>query len=449
MTRFAIYVIGHVNPDTDSISSAVGYAWLLRERDGLDAVAARSGVINKQTSWIIDFLGVEIPVLLTDASPRFESVARRYDTTTPDQPLSQAWAIASRTGGIAPIVTEDGRPYGLINGSSLFNLLNHLVGPNPEKKEITLNEILNLPSGQAADLDADKFNNNTRIQDLLKKILREERNEFWVVDDDGKYFGIVRHRDLLNPPRLKLILVDHNEAQQAVSALDEAELIEILDHHRLGNPPTNAPIKFTVEPVGSTSTLVTERIAEAGLAPPPEIAGLLMAGIISDTLNLISPTTTDRDHNALLRLSRWAFIPTSRLRDENLESFAEKVLAAGTGLGSQPPDEIVSSDIKVYSASEYKFIISQVEVNDTYELDEYLEPLTSALKRLRESKGLDFAVLMITDVVRGSSNILLENPPAMLADLPFRSNSDGTMSAKDLVSRKKQLVPAILSLLEG
>ena len=447
--RSAIYVIGHVNPDTDSISSAVGYAWLLRERDGKDTVAARSGVINKQTSWILNFLGIEVPYLLTDASPRFESVARRYDTTQPDQPLSQAWAIASRTGGIAPIVKDDGTPYGLVNGTSLFHLLDQLVGPKPERKQITLKEILDLPCAQAADLDTDQFNKNTRIRDLLKKVLREERNEFWVVDDDGTYIGVVRHRDLLNPPRLKLVLVDHNEAQQAVSALEEADLIEILDHHRLGNPPTNAPIKFTVEPVGSTSTLVTEQIVEAGLAPPPEFAGLLMAGIISDTLNLISPTTTERDQKALQRLSRWAINPSSKLKDETIDSFAEKVLAAGTGLGSQPPDEIVSSDIKVYTSGEHKFIISQVEVGDTYELDKYLEPLSEALKRLRESKGLDFAVLMITDVVRGSSNVLMENPPAILADLPFVRNPNGTLSAKDLVSRKKQLVPAILSLLEG
>lgn len=447
--RSATYVIGHVNPDTDSISSAIGYAWLLRERDGMDTISARSGVINKQTSWILNFLGIEVPYLLTDASPRFESVAKRYDTTLPDQPLSQAWSIASRTGGIAPIINEDGTPYGLVNGTSLFHLLDQLVGPNPEKKQITLQEILDLPSAQAADLDADQFNKNTRIRDLLKKILREERNEFWVVDDNGKYVGVVRHRELLNPPRLKLVLVDHNEAQQAVSALEEADLIEILDHHRLGNPPTNAPIKFTVEPVGSTSTLVTEQIVEAGLAPPSEIAGLLMAGIISDTLNLISPTTTERDQQALQRLSRWAINPSSKLKDETINTFAEKVLASGTGLGSQPPDEIVSSDIKVYTSGEHKFVISQVEVSDTYELDKYLEPLSEALKRLRESKGLDFAVLMITDVVRGSSNVLMENPPAILADLPFVRNPDGTMSAKDLVSRKKQLVPAILSLLEG
>lgn len=447
--RSSIFVIGHVNPDTDSISSAVGYAWLLRERDGADTIAARSGVINNQTAWVLDFLGIDIPYLLNDASPRFESVARHYDTTTPDQPLSDAWSIASRTGGVAPIITEDGTPYGLISGASLFNFLNQMVGPEPINNQTSINEILNLPSKDAADIHVEKFNFSTRIRDLLKKVLREEQNEFWVVDDHGKYYGIVRQRDLLNPPRIKLILVDHNEAQQAVSALEEAELLEILDHHRLGNPPTNAPIRFTVEPVGSTSTLVTERIIEAGLAPPWRIAALLMAGIISDTLNLISPTSTSRDNQALTRLSRWAFIHGSKISDESIDSYAEKVLAAGTGLSSRPLDEIVNSDIKSYNAGEYKFIISQVEVSDSYEIKKYLEPLTGALEKMRKTRGMDFAVLMITDVVRGSSSLILDNPPAILTDLPFRRNSDGLLFGKDLVSRKKQLVPAILSLLEG
>jgi len=443
------YVIGHVNPDTDSISSAIGYTWLLRERDGLNAIAARSGVINKQTGWVLQYLGLEVPFLLTDASPRFESVARRYDTTTPDQPLTEAWAIASRTGGVAPVITEENKPFGLITGKSLFNLINQMVGPNPQKKSTTVNEILNLPCEQAADTTVEKFNQSTRIRDLLKKVLKEEGDEFWVVDDYGKYVGIVRQRDILNPPRIKLILVDHNEAQQSVSSIEEAELIEILDHHRLGNPPTNTPIRFTVEPVGSTSTLVTERIIEAGLAPPADIAALLMAGVISDTLNLMSPTTTPRDEEAVKRLSRWVFVSGSRLSKENAASYAEKILAAGTGLGSRPTEEIITSDIKSYTAGEYRFMISQAEVSDLYELDKHLDSLKKALSDLRKSKGLDFAMLMVTDVVRGSSRLIIENPPAILGDLPFKENNDGTLIADDMVSRKKQLVPVILSLLEG
>jgi len=245
-----------------------------------------------------------------------------------------------------------------------------------------------------------------------------------------------------------LILVDHNEAQQAVSALEEADLIEILDHHRLGNPPTNAPIKFSIEPVGSTSTLVTERIIDAGLAAPTDIAGLLFAGIVSDTLNLISPTTTDRDQEALNRLARWAFNPSSKLKNDTIESFAQKLLQAGTGLSSRPPDEIVKGDLKTYTAGGFKFGIAQAEVSDLYELDKYLDPLSESLKKLCESKGYNFAALMITDVVRGSSRLLIENAPPILDDLPYRKNADGTLIAKDIVSRKKQLVPTILSLME-
>jgi len=447
--RQPLYVIGHVNPDTDSISSAIGYAWLLKERDDLDIIAARSGVINKQTSWVLKFLEIDVPCLVTDASPRFESVARHYDTTTPEKPLKDAWAIFSKTNGIAPIVDEDDIPFGLVTGKSLFTLINQLVGPKPDKRTTTLNEILELPCKEAADTTIEKFNKSIRIRDLIKKVLREEQNEFWVVDDEGHYVGVVRQRDVLNPPRMKLILVDHNEAQQSLAALEEAELIEILDHHRLGNPPTNVPIKFSVEPVGSTSTLVTEKIVDAGLAPPSEIAGLLISGIVSDTLNLISPTTTPRDHEAAKRLTRWAFTAKSILKDETFESFAEKILGAGSGLSSQPSSEIIRRDVKIYNSGGYKFTISQAEVSDLYELNKHKNELQTALSDFRESKEFDFAVLMVTDVVRGSSRIMMENTPAILEDLPFIKNNDGTLIAKDMVSRKKQLVPAILSLLEG
>ena len=446
--RLPIYVIGHVNPDTDSIASAIGYAWLLKSRDNADVIAARSGVINQQTSWVLDYLDIDVPFLLSDASPRFESIALHFDTTSPEKPIREAWAIASKTGGIAPVINADATPFGIITGASLFMLINQMVGPVPGKNDVTLNEIYALPCEQAADTNVEKFNKNTRIRDVLKKILREEHNEFWVIDDQGKYFGIVRQSELINPPRLQLILVDHNEAQQAVSSLEEADLIEILDHHRLGNPPTNAPIKFSIEPVGSTSTLVTERIIDAGMAAPVDIAGLLFAGIVSDTLNLISPTTTDRDKEALNRLARWAFNPTSKLKSDTVDSFAQKLLQAGTGLSSRPPDEIVKGDLKTYTAGGFKFGIAQAEVSDLYELDKFLAPLSESLKLLRESKGYDFAVLMITDVVRGSSRLLMENPPPILDDLPYRKNPDGTLIANDIVSRKKQLVPTILSLME-
>lgn len=443
-----IYVIGHVNPDTDSIASALAYAWTLRERDGINAIAARSGAINQQTAWVLKYLDLEPPVLLTDASPRFESVTRRLDTTLPDKPLHEAWVIASRTGGIAPVIDLQGKPYGLITGKSLFEFLSRQVGPRTHQKSLSIQDILDYPCMEAADTTIPRFQASHRIRDMISRILREEGDEFWVVDENGLYVGICRQRDLLNPPRLKLILVDHNEPHQSVASLDEAELLEIIDHHRLGNPSTHTPIKFTVDVVGSTSTLISELIVEAGLSAPPQLAGIMLAGLLSDTLLLSSPTTTQRDKDAANRLARWAFTVGNKFGSETITSFGEKILAAGAGLAARTATDVVNGDLKVYSAGEFQFGIAQAEVSDLYELAEYQQKLSSALSEIREKNGWDFAILMITDVVRSSSRLLLDNPPPLLEDLPFPPMPDGSLYAEGVVSRKKQLLPSVLGLLE-
>jgi len=442
-----IYVIGHVNPDTDTIAAALGYAWLLRERDGMDTVAARAGALNPQTSWVVKTLGIEPPFLLTDASPRFESVMKRLDTVRPDSQLSAAWALASKTGGIAPVVSEDGKPYGLINGLSLFEYFNQILGPRPG--ETTLREMMSDPCKEAADTDVPKYTANAHIRDVLNKLLRDEHDDYWIVDENGLYLGIAHQRDVLNPPRLKIILVDHNEPRQAIAALEEAELLEILDHHRLGNPYTHQPIRFTVDIVGSTSTLVTELTAEAGLSMPPALAGALLAGLLADTLIFTSPTTTPRDKDAAQRLARWAFAGGSPLKGETIESYGKKVLSAGAGLSNRSPKDVVSTDIKPFETGGFKFAIAQAEVTDLLQLSEHLAPLTKALDELKEKRGLDFAILFITDVVRGASRLILSsNPPPILNDLPYPPLPDNTRDAPGVVSRKKQLLPVVLGLLE-
>ena len=445
-----IYVVGHANPDTDSIASAMGYAWLLRERDGLDTVAARAGATNPQTAFVLKLLGLDPPVLITDASPRFESVMRRMDTTTPEKPLREAWAIATRTGGVAPVLNDDGTPYGLINGRSLFAFLSKQVGTRPDRHKITIDDILDLPCKEAVDTEVPKFSSSTRIRDVLNKVLRVEGDEFWVVDENTKrYVGVCRQRDLLHPPRLQIILVDHNEETQSISSLEEAELLEILDHHRLGNPSTRVPIKMTVDIVGSTSTLVSEQIEEAGLSAPPGLAGMMLAGLLSDTLILTSPTTTPRDKLASSRLERWALVPGSPLAKETRQSYGQKVLRASEGISTRSPHEVVTADLKLYTAGNLKFAIAQAEVNNLNELDDvHIHELTSALEELRETRSVDFAMLMVTDVVRGSSRLLLANPPPALNDLPYEPMNDNTRMAEGVVSRKKQLLPVVLGLLE-
>jgi manganese-dependent inorganic pyrophosphatase len=331
----------------------------------------------------------------------------------------------------------------------MFAYLGKMVGPFPQKKEVKISDLLDQPSRQAADTHVTKFQASTRIRDVLNRLLREERDEFFVVDEAGRYIGICRQRDLLNPPRMKVILVDHNESQQAVGSLEEAELLEILDHHRLGNPSTHVPIRFTVDVVGSTSTLVSERIEQAGLSAPPKLAGMLLAGLLSDTLVLTSPTTMERDRWAADRLGRWAFVGGSPLVDESVQSYGQKVLSASAGLSTREPKDVVNGDMKVYNAGQYQFAIAQAEVSDLYEVSDRLDTLNKALQDLRDSKGLDFAMLMVTDVVRGSSRLLLtEAAPAILDELPYPPMQDGTRLAEGVVSRKKQLLPGILGLLD-
>jgi manganese-dependent inorganic pyrophosphatase len=444
------YVVGHVNPDTDSIASAIGYSWLLKERDQLKVIPARAGALNQQTKWLLDYLKIDVPILLTDASPRFESVAKKIETTTPDKPLHVAWTIASKNKKIAPIVNLDGSPYGLVTHESLFNLMIKLVEADTTQHQIKVREILDLPCSEAADKNIQSFLLSARIKDYIKKILWSEANIFWVVDSEGKYVGILHQRDLLNPPRLKIILVDHNETHQAVPSLDEAELIEIIDHHRLGNSSTISPIQFSVEPVGSTSTLITERIRTSELEVPPQIALLLMGGIISDTLNLISPTTTPRDKDAINYLAQKAFKEINLFDSKNTQSFAQKLLSSGTGLNTRSPQEIIESDIKFYSEGSIKFAISQAEVTtNLYEITYYFQTLKNALVEIRQRNGLNFAGLMVTDIVRGSSIIILDNPPVILDDLPFTRTNEGAWFAQGLVSRKKQLIPLLLSLIKG
>src|SRR6266542_1244954 len=441
------YVIGHVNPDTDSIAAAMGYAWLLRKRDGIDTVAARAGAVNPQSAWVLKQLKLDAPTLLTDASPRFESVMQRLDSIRPDAQLGAAWTLASRTGGLAPVVDEDGKPYGLINGYSLFKYFSETLGPRPG--DTTVREMMSAPCKDAADTNVPKFPANGHIRDFLNRILRDEDDDYWVIDENGLYDGIARQRDILNPPRLKILLVDHNEPRQAIAALEEAELLEILDHHRLGNPHTHQPIRFTVDIVGSTSTLVSELTAEAGLSMPPSLAGTLLAGLLADTLILTSPTTTPRDKQAAERLARWAFVGGGALRGETIQSYGKAVLSAGAGLSNRKPEQIVSTDIKTYEAGGFKFAIAQAEVTDLVQLAEHLEPLTKALNDLRDKRGLDFAMLLITDVVRGSSRLIISSdPPPLLADLPYPPLPDGTRDAPGVVSRKKQLLPGVLGLLE-
>jgi manganese-dependent inorganic pyrophosphatase len=246
-------------------------------------------------------------------------------------------------------------------------------------------------------------------------------------------------------------MVDHNELGQAVPGLEEAELVEVLDHHRLDNVPTMVPIRFHVEPVGSCSTLVTERGVESGRIFPEPLAGLLLCGILSDTLVFRSPTTTTRDRRAAAKLAALSKLAPAGASEEQVQTaitaLGQSLLAAGAGLGTRPAEDIINTDLKFYEANGQTVGVAQVEVPNFGELEQRLPELREALRKMVDSRRLALALLMVTDVVLSNSRLVAVGDPRIVSALPYARLKDDTLDAPGVVSRKKQLLPVVLAAL--
>jgi manganese-dependent inorganic pyrophosphatase len=284
------------------------------------------------------------------------------------------------------------------------------------------------------------YREHDRISDHRGSLLRSEIDDFVVVSEDGAYVGIATRRLILNPPRARLILVDHNELSQAVGDAEEAEIIGVLDHHRLGNPPTAAPIPFVVDPVGSTSTLVAEHCQAHGLRPPTGLAGMLLSGILSDTLAFRSPTATPRDRTVAAWLAEIAAVDSA--------VYGEELLRAAPGLTARAIDEIIDADRKSYQMDSKSVSIGQVEVTGFEGLSDRRADLLAALEDRRQREALDFIALMVTDIVTSTSHLLCRGEGWIIGDLPFTRVAEGEFDLENMVSRKKQLVPSLHAVLE-
>jgi manganese-dependent inorganic pyrophosphatase len=438
-----IYVVGHKNPDADAIGSAIGYAWLLRERDGVNTVPARAGSINAQTKFALEHFGVQAPVLLEDASPRFEAIVRRIDPLTPDTPLSAAWQLSAKTGRAAPIVEQDGAPVGLVTGQSVFEFLSRHLDMTYQ----VFGKLINVPSGEACDTQVPRFPCTDRIGDHRDSVIRTQTDDFWVVDGNERYVGICTRADMMKPPRVKLVLVDHNEAAQSVGGLLDAELLEVLDHHRLSTINTTMPINFHVDVVGSCSTLVSERMRIARLTPPPDIAGMLLSGLLSDTLAFKSPTTTPRDRGSAMWLAWHAFGVDDAER--KMQDYGEALLRSGADISGRSADDMVKADYKAFESGTIKFGVAQVEVTSFNAVIDRMDEIRSALRTLQEQRGLNFAALMITDIVQNNSLLVCAGETRYFERLPFSRKAEGVWDMPGVVSRKKQLLPTLLGMLQG
>ena len=276
--------------------------------------------------------------------------------------------------------------------------------------------------------------------DDAKKTLQESEYRGLSVYTDGKWSGFVTRRCFLDKPRKRFILVDHNEIEQSVPGIEDGEIVEILDHHRLAAPRMRTPIYICSEPLGSTCTIVYEQFRKWGVDIDAMTAKVLLAGLVSDTVMLKSPTTTDYDRHVAEKLSVIAGVDISR--------FSEELFSNDISLAEKDAESIIRSDMKTYKEGKTSFAIGQVEVTNIQEADGIKDKYIEALEAVRARGGLDWCMLLITDVIRGSSVLLTTDYP-LVQKLAYEKISDGMLSLPGVLSRKKQLLPEILRVISG
>ena len=280
-----------------------------------------------------------------------------------------------------------------------------------------------------------------RIADLRRKAGSTTTPAFIVLSDEGKLLGIMTKTDILKPVKTRLVLMDHNEMTQAVSGANEVTISEIIDHHRLGSVNTQQPILFINEPVGSTCTIVADLFRREGLTPSPEIAGIMMGGIISDTLHLHSPTSTEKDGVLLAWLSKIAGV--------NSKELADAIFSSGSVILANSPDKVIRTDFKIYEEDRLRFAVSQVEELGFGNFWQHSRALCGALESMREAENLSFACLLVTDINTQNSLLLVKGDPEFISRISYpHVEKDEIFDLPGIVSRKKQLIPYITSLLK-
>jgi manganese-dependent inorganic pyrophosphatase len=543
-----ILVIGHRNPDTDAICSAIGYAEFKRRTGLPEALAARCGDTNDRIDFVLNTFGVPAPRFVADVTPKVRDVMQsRIFSVTPEATAAEALGLMDeRNIRVLPVLDADRRCRGLLSLfklskflfptanrlidsrrvlSSLTNLAQTLHGELLVANEPDAEEDLTLMIGaMSLESFAERLDTFPReklavvvgdrwdIQNLairegvrvvivtgglqvepktleaarrkqvsvitsphdtattaslcraavaVRHVLNEEflcfrehaplgavREEatasgyqiFPVLDSQGQTVGILSKTDFLKTVTRKLILVDHNELSQAVQGADEVEIIEIIDHHRIGSLTTQQPILFRNEPVGSTSTIVADCFFRHGVELPAPIAGLLLAGVVSDTLNLTSPTSTPRDAEILKRLEQLAGV--------NAREFTEKLFASGSLLTLKPAPQAITTDCKEYREDGVIFSVAQIEEVGFDQFWRRKAELLTALEAYCLGRAYLFSALLVTDVTKQRSLLLAVGDPAFTERIDYPRVEPGIFDLRDVVSRKKQLLPYLTHCLK-
>lgn len=429
-----VFITGHRNPDMDSLCSAYAYADLKNRIDPENEyIAVRCGHLNENAKRILEFLGVKAPIYRSHILPMVGDVVLNSELQpdVTDLISSVSTGYHSSNPSVMPVYDKN-RFCGLLSVDDIAAWVMAELSDNGKVDEIPM--IRDVMGEQEEPVEA------AELYEEVKKKLSVSKKRGLAVFSEGEFVGFVTRRCFLKAPRYNVILVDHNEPKQSIKGVESANVIEIIDHHRIDSVHTDVPILIDAEPIGSTCTIVFRRFMSNGITPDNLTARALLAGIVSDTLILRSPTTTAVDKEAAESLAKICGVDVSE--------FGFAMFANIEGLKSREPSEAIGSDLKQYTEGKFRFGIGQCEVTTLMDLDDYVEDYLDELEAFRRSEGLDWAVLMITDILRENS-ILLVTEHNINRHLQYSQISKNVFDMPGVMSRKKQLLPELLSVAAG
>lgn len=423
------YICGHRNPDIDSVMSACALADLRRRTGMADVEAICAGRLPDKAKWVFDHFGVPPVRVKRDVYVRVRHLVDK-SVPTIDASLSLVDALRRLEESGESSLPVRGPDGGFLGMLSPAKLLNFFLG----KGDLTI-PVARAPLHKCALVLCE----SDPVHDIRASAVKSPHNHFPVVDEKGRLIGTVLKRAFAEEPPFRMILVDHNETAQGIPGLDEVPVVEVVDHHRIAFAATREPIRYTADVVGSTCTLVARMYRAAGERPTREIAGVLIAGIVSDTLLFQSPTTTDADRS----MCSWL----EKLCGETAESIVAGMASVASPLQSMTPEQAIASDAKLYREGGRKFVIAQVEETNLALFHGRIAGLSAAMDAAIAAQGLDFMALMATDPVRGDSELLYRGLESVRRALPYRKGEDGVLVMPGVLSRKKQLLPEVLAAL--
>lgn len=428
-TKKTIYICGHRNPDMDSICSALGYANLKNLIDPRNEyIAIRCSHLSDNTKRLLSILDITPPRYVSNVYPKVSDVmlATEEKNEASSSMLEFARSYRDSNPSAAPVF-ENGKFCGLITVDDIANWAMSALHSNDGITEIpTLKEVMH-PQEQFLKTD-DLFED-------AKKMLQNSTTRGIAVFDGDDYAGYVTRRCFLDAPKYNVILVDHNELGQSIKGIETANVCEIIDHHRLDALKTDMPLFIDAEPLGSTCTIVYQLYLRNGIRPDNNTAKILLTGIISDTLILRSPTTTRIDIDSAEALAAIGGV--------EVEEFGREMFSHIEGLKSRQPEAAITADFKIYDENSVKIGIGQCEATTLDDLEQYREDYLQALEEVRRANGLDWAALMVTDVITERS-VLLSTSYKAERNLPYTVLCENVFDMPGVMSRKKQLLPEML-----